>query len=145
MNFKELEKKSLDGCNRRGEMTDDECPMTKEAPSTKLKLRSTALAFVIRIFFIIRYWPFVISAPLPITRHPALLCYQAPCVRNGSTRSPACVVKLGTGILTDSRKQPDLPQLEQLVTQIAEAAEIRQGNRGRFVGCRWRGNGKAGF
>jgi hypothetical protein len=30
------------------------------------------------------------------------------------------VVKLGTGILTDSRKQPDLSQLEQLVTQIAE-------------------------
>src|SRR5688572_32055283 len=30
------------------------------------------------------------------------------------------VVKLGTGVLTDSRKQPDPAQLEQLVTQISE-------------------------
>ena len=30
------------------------------------------------------------------------------------------VVKLGTGVLTDSRKQPDLAQLEQLVTQVAD-------------------------
>jgi glutamate 5-kinase len=30
------------------------------------------------------------------------------------------VVKLGTGVLTDSRKQPDLAQLEQLVAQVAE-------------------------
>src|ERR1019366_6943160 len=30
------------------------------------------------------------------------------------------VVKLGTGVLTDSRKQPDLPQMEQLVAQVAE-------------------------
>ena len=30
------------------------------------------------------------------------------------------VVKLGTGVLTDSRKQPDLAQLEQLVGQVAE-------------------------
>jgi glutamate 5-kinase len=30
------------------------------------------------------------------------------------------VVKLGTGVLTDSRKQPDLVQMEQLVSQIAE-------------------------
>jgi glutamate 5-kinase len=30
------------------------------------------------------------------------------------------VVKLGTGVLTDSRKQPDLAQMEQLVTQVAE-------------------------
>ena len=29
------------------------------------------------------------------------------------------VVKLGTGVLTDSRKQPDLAQLEQLVAQMA--------------------------
>ncbi len=29
------------------------------------------------------------------------------------------VVKLGTGVLTDSRKQPDRAQMEQLVTQIA--------------------------
>lgn len=30
------------------------------------------------------------------------------------------VVKLGTGVLTDARKQPDLSQMEQLVAQIAE-------------------------
>jgi glutamate 5-kinase len=30
------------------------------------------------------------------------------------------VVKLGTGVLTDSRKQPDLAQMEQLAGQIAE-------------------------
>jgi len=30
------------------------------------------------------------------------------------------VVKLGTGVLTDSRKQPDLAQMEQLVGQVAE-------------------------
>lgn len=30
------------------------------------------------------------------------------------------VVKLGTGVLTDSRKQPDLVQMEQLVDQVAE-------------------------
>src|SRR5512140_1550573 len=29
------------------------------------------------------------------------------------------VVKFGTGVLTDSRKQPDLAQMEQLVSQIA--------------------------
>lgn len=29
------------------------------------------------------------------------------------------VVKLGTGVLTDARKQPDLAQMEQLVSQIA--------------------------
>src|SRR5580658_4313232 len=35
------------------------------------------------------------------------------------------VVKLGTGVLTDSRKQPDLAQLEQLTAQIA--AQSRAG------------------
>ena len=30
------------------------------------------------------------------------------------------VLKLGTGVLTDSRKQPDLAQMEQLVAQVAE-------------------------
>ena len=38
------------------------------------------------------------------------------------------VVKLGTGVLTDSRKQPDPAQLEQLVAQIAE-----QRNAGREI------------
>ncbi len=35
------------------------------------------------------------------------------------------VVKLGTGVLTDSRKQPDLAQLEQLVAQVA--GQVRAG------------------
>lgn len=38
------------------------------------------------------------------------------------------VVKLGTGVLTDARKQPDLAQMEQLVAQVA-----RQRERGREV------------
>ena len=29
------------------------------------------------------------------------------------------VLKLGTGVLTDARKQPDLSQMEQLVAQMA--------------------------
>jgi glutamate 5-kinase len=33
------------------------------------------------------------------------------------------VVKVGTGVLTDSRKQPDLAQMEQLVAQIAAQRE----------------------
>ena len=35
------------------------------------------------------------------------------------------VVKFGTGVLTDSRKQPDLAQMEQLVAQVA--AQCRAG------------------
>jgi glutamate 5-kinase len=42
--------------------------------------------------------------------------------------SSRIVVKLGTGVLTDSRKQPDPAQLEQLVAQIAE-----QRNAGREI------------
>jgi glutamate 5-kinase len=38
------------------------------------------------------------------------------------------VVKLGTGVLTDSRKQPDLPHMEQLVGQI-----VAQRQAGREV------------
>ena len=37
-----------------------------------------------------------------------------------SVKAAACVVvKLGTGVLTDNRKQPDPAQLEQLVAQVA--------------------------
>ena len=36
------------------------------------------------------------------------------------TNASRIVVKLGTGVLTDSRKQPDLAQMEQLAAQIAE-------------------------
>ncbi len=41
------------------------------------------------------------------------------------------VVKVGTGVLTDSRKQPDPAQLEQLVAQIAE--QRRAGKEVIFV------------
>jgi glutamate 5-kinase len=34
------------------------------------------------------------------------------------------VVKLGTGLLTDSKKQPDLAQMEQLVAQIAHQRQL---------------------
>jgi len=41
-------------------------------------------------------------------------------VHRESVKTAACiVVKLGTGVLTDSRKQPDQAQLEQLVAQVA--------------------------
>ena len=36
------------------------------------------------------------------------------------TKTTRMVVKLGTGVLTDARKQPDLAQMEKLVAQIAE-------------------------
>src|SRR6266481_6847287 len=34
------------------------------------------------------------------------------------------VVKLGTGVLTDNCKQPDLAQMEQLVAQLAEQRKL---------------------
>ncbi len=34
------------------------------------------------------------------------------------------VVKLGTGVLTDSRKQPDFLQLVQLVAQMAQQRQV---------------------
>ena len=55
------------------------------------------------------------------------------------------VVKLGTGVLTDSRKQPDLAQLEQLAAQVAEQRQAGKemvlvtSGRGR------RGHGRAGL
>jgi len=45
-----------------------------------------------------------------------ILCMRRELLKN-VTRM---VVKLGTGVLTDSRKQPDLSQIGQLVGQIAE-------------------------
>src|SRR6185369_7928801 len=42
------------------------------------------------------------------------------CVRHESLKNATrLVVKLGTGVLTDDRKQPDLAQMEQLVSQVA--------------------------
>lgn len=40
--------------------------------------------------------------------------------RDSLKNASRIVVKLGTGVLTDSRKQPDLAQMEQLVAQVAE-------------------------
>jgi glutamate 5-kinase len=39
--------------------------------------------------------------------------------REGLKSASRIVVKLGTGVLTDSRKQPDLAQMQQLVAQVA--------------------------
>jgi len=39
--------------------------------------------------------------------------------RDSLKNASRIVVKLGTGVLTDSRKQPDLAQMEQLVAQMA--------------------------
>lgn len=47
-------------------------------------------------------------------------CYQTGVRRELLKDISRIVVKLGTGVLTDSRKQPDLAQLEQLVAQLAE-------------------------
>jgi glutamate 5-kinase len=55
------------------------------------------------------------------------------------------VVKLGTGVLTDSRKQPELAQMEQLVGQLAEQ---RQAGREVLVvssGAVGAGMGALGF
>jgi glutamate 5-kinase len=39
--------------------------------------------------------------------------------RDGLKSASRIVVKLGTGVLTDSSKQPDLAQMQQLVAQVA--------------------------
>ncbi len=48
-----------------------------------------------------------------------LLCYQLAVQRESLPTVGRMVVKLGTGVLTDHRKQPDLAQLEHLVAQVA--------------------------
>src|SRR5204863_9703715 len=47
-------------------------------------------------------------------------CYHTAMRRELLKDLTRIVVKLGTGVLTDSRKQPDLAQMEQLVAQVAE-------------------------
>jgi glutamate 5-kinase len=56
---------------------------------------------------------------LPFTFWLASLTF-APMRRELLKDVTRIVVKLGTGVLTDSRKHPDLAQMEQLVRQIAE-------------------------
>lgn len=48
-----------------------------------------------------------------------LLWYQAAVRSEVLKNITRLVVKLGTGVLTDARKQPDLAQMEQLVAQLA--------------------------
>jgi glutamate 5-kinase len=50
---------------------------------------------------------------------PLILCYVPRMRRELLKKVTRMVVKLGTGVLTDGRKQPDLAQMEQLVGQIA--------------------------
>jgi len=45
-------------------------------------------------------------------------------VRSDFSNVSRIVVKLGTGVLTDSRKQPDLAQMEQLVAQLADQRKL---------------------
>ena len=58
--------------------------------------------------------------PPPILDTGRPFWYQADVRRKVLKDVTRIVVKLGTGVLTDSRKQPDLAQMEQLVAQIAE-------------------------
>lgn len=44
---------------------------------------------------------------------------NSPVRRESLKNASRLVVKLGTGVLTDDRKQPDLTQMEQLVAQVA--------------------------
>jgi glutamate 5-kinase len=50
----------------------------------------------------------------------AAVCYQATVRSKLLRKASRIVVKLGTGILTDSRKQPDFGQMQQLTAQVAE-------------------------
>lgn len=50
---------------------------------------------------------------------PGPVCYQRPVRSKLFQEARRIVVKLGTGVLTDSRKRPDQVQFAQLVAQIA--------------------------
>lgn len=59
------------------------------------------------------------------------------------TSASRVVVKLGTGVLTDNRKQPDLGQMQQLVAQIAE--QCRRGKEMVLVSSGAVGSGMGVF
>ena len=67
---------------------------------------------------------FTACPPRQISRFRSLLdtgwrlCYELRVHRESLKKAGRIVVKLGTGVLTDSRKQPDLAQMEQLVAQV---------------------------
>jgi len=69
-----------------------------------------------------------ISPSRSVLDTPGAFCYQAGVRRELLKDITRVVVKLGTGVLTDSRKQPDPAQMEQLVAQMAE-----QRNAGREI------------
>jgi len=45
-------------------------------------------------------------------------------LKDAARTSSRVVVKLGTGVLTDAKKQPDLAQMEQLVAQVAHQRQL---------------------
>lgn len=45
-------------------------------------------------------------------------------LKEAARNTSRVVVKLGTGVLTDSKKQPDLAQMEQLVAQVAAQRQL---------------------
>jgi glutamate 5-kinase len=45
-------------------------------------------------------------------------------LKEAARNTSRLVVKLGTGVLTDSQKQPDLPQMEQIVAQVAAQRQL---------------------
>src|SRR3954471_3361909 len=61
----------------------------------------------------------------PSTLH-VRFCYEVPHVRSELNNVKRIVVKLGTAVLTDARKQPDPVQMGQLVAQIARLRKARK-------------------
>src|SRR5688572_21439702 len=45
-------------------------------------------------------------------------------LKDAARSTSRLVVKLGTGVLTDARKQPDLAQMDQLVAQVAAQRQL---------------------
>jgi glutamate 5-kinase len=66
-----------------------------------------------RVYFLLPEEPFLVF-------HPPELLSSSGMPREACKRASRIVVKLGTGVLTDANKQPDLAQMEQLVSQMAD-------------------------